>query len=704
MHDAILRLARINSHPRDERVTFDEGKHQYTVDGRVVVGSVSSLWGSCFEVFNADETAKRCYPKWARAAQEGDRASDADDWFYTDRFVRLVEGGTEADARLSGAVTVSAQPGRGYSRLLQHLWKKGWCRERCITGIVSLWSELGKAASERGTYVHLQCELHCNGESFDEEATEVQQYISFRKTFPNLTPYRTEWSVFAKTGMYIVAGQIDAVFKDADGEYHMIDYKCCAHALSSNNPFGKKGTGAFREVPDTPWGHYACQQNIYRYILECHYGIRLKSAQLLRVHSSIAEFELVDVPDLRSSVAELFDHLRETTHIPNFQESHIQKFRRKTRILTSIVRLLFYTRNKTVEKMSASEAMHIKDAAGKLKVQIQVADVRKRADSKGKGCVHHLKSTDGTTTGPIFLQMPRAMTFGVRPNMSNNGPVPKYHLTLKYTQPGGVVGPLRAIHEQIKQAIGDEFHTVLPKTTRVILGRLNKKNKQIPLDLFDKDWMSDKFSTVRDIFFDEAREKVDEICVFGGSEEDFEMHVGKSKMVTFVPAKTGKDGKTYDKAWTVNVSCPIKMKRGGGVEFHPSEDGELHSPARPVFNFCVHESPENNMKNVTVVNNEEILQRLAPVDGAPFSREGVAVVCLPYFHVRDDESAISVNVSLEHFHTLLRDQGSVLGKRAFVVVHDEDTPQGSDIHSRDEGDVVSEREEEGEDDDEEDYD
>jgi hypothetical protein len=356
MHDGVLRLARDNAHSRDSRVSFDEAKHQYTVDGNVVVGSVSSLWGSRFERFDPEKTASRCYPKWARGARAG---VDADVWTYTDRFVRLVEGGADEDARRAGVpvgwrASDETPRSRGYSRLLEYLWSKGLSRDECVESVVTLWSRLGEAASTRGTYVHLQCELHCNDEPFDEDAVEVRQYLSFRADHPALVPYRTEWSVFARLGAYVVAGQVDAVYRDAAGGFHMIDYKCCAHELTDENPFGKRGSAPFESVPDTPWGHYACQQNIYRYVLERFYGVSLESARLLRVHSSIDAYELVPVPDLRLRVARLFSELEEITTTPNFKLTAGGRWRRKIRSLAHVLGLLIYAK-KTKKMASESD-------------------------------------------------------------------------------------------------------------------------------------------------------------------------------------------------------------------------------------------------------------------------------------------------------------------------------------------------------------
>jgi len=249
-----LRLARDNAHSRDSRISFDEDAHVYTVDGRVVIGSVSSLWGAYFSSFDAPAVARKCYPKWAVKARDGE---DAETWTYTERFVRLIECGDDAAVVAAGVTEPVCATDKGYSCLLKYFWSKDWGSNVCIDNIVKLWSKLGEAASARGTYVHLQCELHCNDELYDTAAPEVRQYLKFRADHPNLTPYRTEWSVFSRLGLYVVAGQIDGIYVDPEGEYFMIDYKCCASALTPANPFRKFGKFPFDEVPDNSYGHYA---------------------------------------------------------------------------------------------------------------------------------------------------------------------------------------------------------------------------------------------------------------------------------------------------------------------------------------------------------------------------------------------------------------------------------------------------------------
>jgi hypothetical protein len=696
---AALVLARNHAHLRDARVTFDEATHVYTVDGRAVVGSVSSLWGSYFEPFHPSAVATRCYAKWAQAARTGNAASDTDDWTYLDAYVRLVES---ADDSVAAAVGVPAglatvPEGRGYTRLLIYLWSKGFDTARCVAAVVTLWEKLGQRASARGTFVHLQCELESNGMPYDARPIEVVQYLAFRAHAPELKPYRTEWSVFARLGLYVVSGQVDAIFQDAEGHYHMIDYKCCARALVPANPFNAFGSGPFNAVPDTPWGHYACQQNIYRYILEQFYHVPLRSARLLRLHPTLLTYELIQVPDLRARVARLFNDLTKKTRAPNIKESLRQKFRRKCRTLLVVLRLSFYSRSSHHSQKMAACAMKLKGAADNLNFKLTVGTEKK----SGLGIVHRLAhiGLDGVAQVPC-VQMPRATTFGVRDSKLNPG---KYGLTLSYRNEQKVfVDELRAIHGKLKATIITHYSTVLPNSTFEIMEKLINKNPDFPTELLTMDVPASgkaavAYKAAMGLFMEEVTDKVNQVFTFGASETHIKAHKGRAKMVSFSPASTNNNGKSYEAAYMVNIVCPQKFKVGGGVEFHPPAEEGLRG--RPNFNFTACESPESNLKDITEIENINILDKLAPADGEPFARDGVAVVSFPYLHIKQDESSISVCMSLEHFHCYQRDSG-ILGKRMFVVIDDEDTPQTENaVPLHDVGEDGSDDENNGSDDD-----
>jgi hypothetical protein len=267
--------------------------------------------------------------------------------------------------------------------------------------------------------------------------------------------------------------------------------------------------------------------------------------------------------------------------------------------------------------------------------------------------------------------------------MYNSGPVAKYGVALKYRmdQHSTVVKPLCEVHSLIKAHIGTAvFTTLLPKTTKAILAKMHKTDKSYPLDLFDQS--DDTNETARVRFFELAAEKLDEIAIFGGSEEEAADHQGKSKMVSFSDGISKKDGKEFEKAWLINLAASTKWKKAGEVLYHKDPETDENMRQSPVFDFTVCEGPEHDFSMAEDIPNEKLLALFGPAPGEPFTREGVAVVSLQYIHVRDDETQISVNMSLEHFHAFSRDiSGS--SKRKFSVISDPDTPQDVSLNQDD---------------------
>ena len=352
--------------------------------------------------------------------------------------------------------------------------------------------------------------------------------------------------------------------------------------------------------------------------------------------------------------------------------------------------------------MSADDdccALELSAAAEVLQININPGKPKAPGKGKGKGTTMSIFTTHkGGKDELITLQMPRALTFGVRmPTMSNSGggATLNYQAALKYRmdQSESVVDPLRDIHDKIKAHIThDKFHVILPKTTAQIVKKLNAKHAWFPKDLFDvEEHLRDP--KAMELFIATAEEKVDEICIFGGSEESHADETGKAKMVSFAPEKANNDGGVYEKSWMINLKAPIETDKQGNQMMHdaPKEEDlgpNGYSTPSPVFTFTACEGPEYDLSRYEEIKNINMLRKvvvdrkhpqadvpvLGPEKGEKFSREGIAVISLRFVHIRDDESQISVNMTLEHIHTFARDAPSS-GKRKFVVKHDKDTPQ-----------------------------
>jgi len=176
----------------------------------------------------------------------------------------------------------------------------------------------------------------------------------------------------------------------------------------------------------------ACQQNIYRYILENYYNVPLKDCKLLRVHASISHFETVQVPDLQPQVALLFEELKHTTLKANLKhpldlqvppKHKEKKLSRVFLIILFVVRLSLYLKRK-----ASKMALSLKNAVTQMNIVCQPQDEKKRAARKGKGSTHCLFSTHLGGLERVDIQMARTTTFGCRQSLNNAGGAgpPKY--------------------------------------------------------------------------------------------------------------------------------------------------------------------------------------------------------------------------------------------------------------------------------------
>jgi hypothetical protein len=265
--DEKLFLERCNPHERDARIVFDEATHKYTIDGnKVYTISVSGLVHQYFPHFDAEGTVAKYYDSWV--------ANKNSKYFACIRYMRHVLG-------LQDDALIKAE-------------------------IASSWTAAGNAASSAGTKTHLDVELWLNGdERCDTTNTDLAQFHAWRTSEPycDWEPYRTEWSIMDDKAF--VAGQIDSLWRDKDGKFHMIDWKRCK-SLETESPFREHGYKPFDTLPHTNWGHYTVQQNAYAHILRKHYNIECTSMSLVQIHPDIPKFVVWKLKDMRDETALAF--------------------------------------------------------------------------------------------------------------------------------------------------------------------------------------------------------------------------------------------------------------------------------------------------------------------------------------------------------------------------------------------------------------
>ena len=183
------------------------------------------------------------------------------------------------------------------------------------------WERIGKMAREVGTFVHEQTECYFRDGTFAaacpftfEDQIEMvsvekerQHFLRFVSDYV-IQPYRQEWPVY-DTELNI-AGTIDMVCKEMDGEFTIYDWKRSSKVVNVlGQPvveaFGGKRSFNGISLPDTPFYHYCIQQNLYRYMLETHYGVKVKAMNLVVLCADYPSYVVANVPKMDEVIEQI---------------------------------------------------------------------------------------------------------------------------------------------------------------------------------------------------------------------------------------------------------------------------------------------------------------------------------------------------------------------------------------------------------------
>ena len=261
-----------NAHPRDKNIKFEEEGHKYTILGESGHTSVTTWVHTHFPHFDADAII---------------------------------------DKMMSGKA-----------------WKTGhkyW--GLTASQIKDLWNEKRDDACGAGTKLHyeIECFMNSNVLRFDYTHLELLQqhnilikydkryldfgiewtyFLKFVADFPQLKPYRTEWTVYHEE--FKLAGSIDMVYENPDGSLSIYDWKRSADIVKVNGWNKCALTKEIDWMPDSNFWHYALQLNAYKMILESKYDKIVKDLYLVRLHPDSSDYELIQVPDLKHDILPLF--------------------------------------------------------------------------------------------------------------------------------------------------------------------------------------------------------------------------------------------------------------------------------------------------------------------------------------------------------------------------------------------------------------
>jgi len=256
----------------DDHIEFDEDRHVYTVNCVIVPRSVTKVVGDVLaeQPFDADAIILRNMSSW--------RAKPAS------KYGSMIRQLNDADA---------------------------------TSTLKTLWSN----ANVLGTKLHKRLEACLNDALEPEDGETDVEWQMLQTEVERLqslgwVPRRTELSLWwerESDGKVVCAGQLDALFTDANDELVLVDLKRTDHDLSPTKvPFGgKRCMPPLETLYASDFVKYSLQQSIYAVLFKQRTGLEIAPGRryLLQVHPSLEMARWTQCVDLDVYAVQLLNAL-----------------------------------------------------------------------------------------------------------------------------------------------------------------------------------------------------------------------------------------------------------------------------------------------------------------------------------------------------------------------------------------------------------
>lgn len=166
-------------------------------------------------------------------------------------------------------------------------------------------------AAEEGTYLHEQIEKFLKGKEHESTSKEFAMFKEFYKQIVLAKGFEfVEAEKRILLEEYNIAGTVDALFKKPNSEeYLIVDWKRSKKLVVDGHP--KKygygyGLSELSHLDNSSYYKYAIQQNIYRYILQRKYGMKISSMNLIVLHENFDNFHRINLGVMEREVSIIF--------------------------------------------------------------------------------------------------------------------------------------------------------------------------------------------------------------------------------------------------------------------------------------------------------------------------------------------------------------------------------------------------------------
>jgi ATP-dependent exoDNAse (exonuclease V) beta subunit len=199
-------------------------------------------------------------------------------------------------------------------------WKESKYYNKTKKVILEEWDTLRETAADLGTKMHLAIEqfynvlidpetINDNKQDLESISTiEYGYFIDFHKQHASLVPFCTEWRIFDE--VYKLAGSIDMVYldpSDLSGKSICIyDWKR-SKEIKKNNWF-QKCLPPLSHLDDCNYNHYTLQLNVYKFIIERNYGLRVTQLAIVVLHPNNSNYIKIDIPFMDYEIECMMKH------------------------------------------------------------------------------------------------------------------------------------------------------------------------------------------------------------------------------------------------------------------------------------------------------------------------------------------------------------------------------------------------------------
>jgi len=187
----------------------------------------------------------------------------------------------------------------------------GKCKGKTYNQIAQEWVDAAKFGEEVHAAIENWLTTGIIPSSQDPRfAVCFAQFMSFWKELVAKRPVkgvRPEMRIFDEE--YRIAGSIDLLVEFSDGAHELFDWKCIFKITRENDR--QRALTPIDHYDDTNLTHYTLQLNLYKYILEKNYGIKISGMHLIQLYPTQTQWHqetLVSIPHDIEQVLLAYSH------------------------------------------------------------------------------------------------------------------------------------------------------------------------------------------------------------------------------------------------------------------------------------------------------------------------------------------------------------------------------------------------------------